>query len=124
MKGPTADLLIVLFLVALAIFQIVRKSRRPRPQPPPRPARGEIASEEAQEAAWVSAHAAQSVYPTPIASASQFGRSEALGVPATRPKGRFSRHSLVGNRRELRRAIVITAILGPCRALEPHDLRS
>jgi hypothetical protein len=29
----------------------------------------------------------------------------------------------MGNRRDMQNAIVIAAIVGPCRALEPHDIR-
>jgi hypothetical protein len=29
----------------------------------------------------------------------------------------------MGNRRELQNAIVIAAIVGPCRALDPYDFR-
>ncbi|MFT5643814.1 MAG: hypothetical protein ACI83P_001366 [Janthinobacterium sp.] len=38
------------------------------------------------------------------------------------PGRRFSRRSLMGSRRAMQDAIVIAAILGPCRASQPHDI--
>lgn len=35
---------------------------------------------------------------------------------------RFSRRSLLGSRRAVQDAVVIAAILGPCRAYQPHDI--
>ena len=43
-------------------------------------------------------------------------------VPARREARRFSRRSLMGNRRAVQDAVVIAAILGPCRAYRPHDI--
>jgi hypothetical protein len=120
MKGFPPDLLIVVFLLALAIVQILRKSRRPRKQPLPQPARSEIDPEHSQ---WLRTQAMRNAHPMPDMSASHFGRARAPDVSAPEPGGRFSRNSLMGNRRDLRKAIVIAAILGPCRAIEPHDIR-
>jgi hypothetical protein len=35
---------------------------------------------------------------------------------------RFSRRSLMGSRCAVQDAIVVAAILGPCRAYRPHDI--
>jgi len=43
-------------------------------------------------------------------------------VPVRREARRFSRRSLMGNRRAVQDAVVIAAILGPCRAYRPHDI--
>lgn len=43
-------------------------------------------------------------------------------APARRQARRFSRRSLLGNRRAVQDAVVIAAILGPCRAYRPHDI--
>ncbi len=43
-------------------------------------------------------------------------------APARREARRFSRRSLMGNRRAVQDAVVIAAILGPCRAYRPHDI--
>lgn len=124
MKGVPQDLLIVLFLLALAIFQIFRNWRRQRQRSLPQPARVEVDPEDAKEPAWTRARTARNVYALPEGSSAHFGRSEAPGASGPRPSNRFSRHSLMGSRRDLRKAIVITAVLGPCRADEPHEIRS
>lgn len=123
MKGFPPDLLLVVFLLALAIIQILRKSRRPRKQPLPQPARIEIDSEHSEQPQWLGTQAMRNAHPMSDVSASHFGRARAPDVSAPGPSGRFSRHALMGNRRDLRKAIVIAAILGPCRAIEPHDVR-
>lgn len=46
----------------------------------------------------------------------------AAPAPAVRAARRFSRRSLMGNRRAVQDAMVIAAILGPCRAYQPHDI--
>jgi len=45
----------------------------------------------------------------------------AVPAPARRTARRFSRRALMGNRRAVQDAVVIAAILGPCRAYQPHD---
>ena len=50
-------------------------------------------------------------------------RPERREAPATRRRRRFSRDSLFGDRHKLQDAVVIAAIVGPCRAKEPHDIR-
>ena len=46
----------------------------------------------------------------------------AAPTPLRRDPRRFSRRSLMGNRRAVQDAVVIAAILGPCRAYRPHDI--
>lgn len=46
----------------------------------------------------------------------------AAPTPLRRDPRRFSRRSLMGSRRAVQDAIVIAAILGPCRAYQPHDI--
>ena len=61
-------------------------------------------------------------YPSPSRPAGDRGRrleSQALAVPARRR--RFNKNSLFGTPRDLRRAIVLMTLLGPCRALDPPD---
>jgi hypothetical protein len=124
MKTFPPELLIVLFLLAVALVQFLLKARRVRRQPPPESAQDETHLEEL-EPAW---EGAQAISPSPAHSvpsvpAIRFGRSAAATVSVRPPKGRFARRSLMGNRRAMQNAIVIAAIVGPCRALEPHDIR-
>lgn len=46
-------------------------------------------------------------------------RVEAMTAGAERSPRRT--HKVFGSRRDLRHAIVVMTVLGPCRALEPHD---
>jgi hypothetical protein len=50
-------------------------------------------------------------------------RTERHQARSMRPRQRFSRGALLGNRHKLQDAVVIAAVMGPCRAVEPHDLR-
>jgi hypothetical protein len=43
-------------------------------------------------------------------------------APAPQPLRRFSRRSLMGNRRAVQDAVVIAAILRPCHAKRPHEV--
>jgi hypothetical protein len=60
--------------------------------------------------------------PRPLAPAREAVRPGAL-VPVVEPRVAIRQHALVrlGNRRDVRRAIVLMTILGPCRALDPPD---
>jgi hypothetical protein len=46
----------------------------------------------------------------------------AAAAPLRRGLRRFSRRSLMGRRCAVQDAIVVAAILGPCRAYRPHDI--
>lgn len=61
--------------------------------------------------------------PVSTAPDTRFGRSAPPVDSPALPQRRFSRQSLMGNRRAVQNAIVIATILGPCRAHEPHDVR-
>lgn len=122
MKTFPPELLIVLFVLAVALVQFLLKSRRARRQPPPESAPDET-SLEVPESAWRDAQATPPVHSVPSVPEIRFGRSAAATVSIPPARGRFARRSLMGNRRDLQDAIVIAAIVGPCRALEPHDIR-
>jgi hypothetical protein len=47
--------------------------------------------------------------------------AQVRSVPAPIARRRFAKKSLLGNRRDLRRAFIIMAVLGPCRAFDPGD---
>ena len=122
MKTFPPELLIVLFVLAAAFVQFLLRSRRARRQAAPESAPDETRLE-VPEPAWRSARATPPVHSVPSVPEIRFGRSAAATVSIPRPRGRFARRSLMGNRRDLQNAIVIAAIVGPCRALEPHDIR-
>ena len=116
MKGLPEELIYVLIFGAILLVQYLMKRFAPQllppsPQDEPDP---EIAEQE---------QAAPEISPASAASDTRFGRSALPGASAALPQRRFSRRALMGNRREVQNAIVIAAILGPCRAYEPHDIR-
>lgn len=63
----------------------------------------------------------QVVHPVPV-RAVVAAPPRAVPAPARRTARRFSRRALMGNRRAVQDAVVIAAILGPCRAYQPHDI--
>jgi hypothetical protein len=60
--------------------------------------------------------------PTSPATSAAVGKIVVASALAPLPKRRFSRRSLMGTKREVQNAIVITTVLGPCRAFEPHNV--
>lgn len=60
--------------------------------------------------------------PVPAVAAESARRSRAPATSTARSKRRYSRQSLMGTRRDVQNAIVVAAIVGPCRAFEPHDV--
>jgi hypothetical protein len=121
MKSLPPELLIVLFVLAAVLVQLLLRSR-PGRQPPPEPAPDETRLE-VPEPAWWSAQAPPPVRSAPSVPEIRFGRSAAATVPIPPARSRFARKSLMGSRRDLQNAIVIAAIVGPCRALAPPAWR-
>lgn len=123
MRNLPPELLIVAFLLALAIVQILRNTRRKQPPPAPPQARREAAIETSQRRALADAPEEVLAWSAPGLSAHAFGRAAPPLAAETRRPGRYSKESLMGNREDLRKAIVIAAILNPCRAVRPEDNR-
>lgn len=119
MKDVPAELLYVLMFLAIVLFQYLMK--RFGPQAPEDPAWDErplpVPDAEADDAATATtaSFAVSGVAAGPVA------RNDApRAAPARR---RFSRNSLMGDRRAVQDAVVVATILGPCRAFEPHDIQ-
>jgi hypothetical protein len=123
MRNLPPELLIVAFLLALAIVQIIRNTRRKQPPPAPPPARREAAIERPQRRPWADAPDEVLAWSATRHPTHDVGRSAATFAVETTRSGRYSRKSLLGNREDLRRAVVIAAILNPCRAVRPEDDR-
>ena len=120
MKDFPTELLYVLMFFVVMLFQYLMKRFGPSEQTDPVP------QEEVQQLP----EAVVEVPRTPPASTlaiGYFGRAEVpVMAPETLPatgQARFDRAVLMGTRRELQNAFVIAAILGPCRAFEPHDAK-
>ena len=117
MKNIPEELLYVLMFAVIALLQYLMKRFGPQQQPQqlpqdePEPELLEPA-QAAPETSWVS-----------TSSDFRFGRGEATSASAAPPRRRFTRRSLMGNKQEVQNAIVIAAIMGPCRAFEPREGR-
>lgn len=125
MKSFPPELIYVLIFVAIMLFQFMMKKlgqKVQQEQEEPQDPMPEEFVARTYEAATETAAAPPSVSKL---AAGHFGRTEApKAAPAAAPaRRRFSRRSLMGNRREVQNAVVIASILGPCRAFEPHDVR-
>ena len=120
MNSLPPELLYALFFGAVLLFQYLMKRFGPQEQEQPPPPLSEPDPElptRKQEQA-----------PAPVfrAAAAADVRFERFGAPGASPalaERRFSRRALMGNRRDVQNAVVIAAILGPCRAFEPHEVR-
>lgn len=117
MKSIPEELLYVLMFVVVALIQYLMKRFGPQKQPQQSPQdepEPEFPKQEqaAPETSWVS-----------TASNLSFGRTEATSASAPPPRRRFTRRSLLGNKREVQTAIVIATIMGPCRAFERNEGR-
>ncbi len=113
MKGLPEELVYALMFGVVLLLQYLMK--RFGPQPEQRPTPPDVPDAE------VPAQAAVEVVTVPIPADTRWGRSTAPAGSATQARRRFSRQSLLGNRREVQNAIVIATILGPCRSFKPHD---
>ena len=115
MKGLPDELIYALMFGAVLLLQYLMKRFGPQPEPeaPSMPQEEPDADFPAQAAAGGAA--------VSIRTDIRFGRSGAAKAPNVLAQRRFSRRSLLGNRRDVQNAIVIATILGPCRAYEPHD---
>ena len=122
MKNFPLELLLVLFVLAVALVQFLLKLRRARRQSPLESAQDEIRLD-VPEPAWGRAPPTPPVRSVPSAPGIRFGRSAAATASIPPPRGRFARRALMGNRRGMQNAIVIAAIVGPCRALDPYDIQ-
>ncbi|OGA11531.1 MAG: hypothetical protein A3H33_11335 [Betaproteobacteria bacterium RIFCSPLOWO2_02_FULL_65_20] len=116
MKNLPPELIYGLIFAALLLFQymVKRSGRQAQQESTPDEDLPQVPEEveEIRPAASVSR-----------VTVGHFGRTEAPSASSRLAKRRFSRKSLMGTKREAQNAVVIAAILGPCRAYEPHDSR-
>jgi len=105
-------LLIVFILVPLINFFMQRGRRRLEGQTPQDKAVAPVRRQ---------AQTTPASLPAPRASRDRLHGSEEPTVAAPLSRQRFSRRSLLENRRDVRRGIIIMTILGPCRTFDPLD---
>ena len=121
MDSLPPELLYALFFGAVLLFQYLMKRFGPQQQeqeqeqPPP--------LEESDPELPAREQAPAPVFRAAAAVDIRFAQSKAPGASPALAERRFSRRTLMGNRRDVQNAVVIAAILGPCRAFEPHEVR-
>lgn len=126
MPSITEGLTYVLLFGALLLIQYLIKRFGPQQQSQPQPQPQDDPDREIPAQEQVSLEATQEVPAVSTASDIRFGQSAASGTAAALRARRlrpFGRSALMGTRRDVRNAVVIATILGPCRAFEPHDSR-
>ena len=116
-------LVIALFFLYQYVMQRIRASRQQQPEAPDELLPEPLEQTNAAQWQWELPPALTAPpLVTPAMPASE-RRPERREAPPTRRRHRFSRDSLFGDRHKLQDAIVIAAIVGPSRAVEPHDNR-
>lgn len=116
MNGFPTELIYGLVFAAIVLFPyLLKRFAQPQRQDSAQQERLAQIPEEVKETP-----AASSVSSVAVG---QFGRAEAPRASSVLPGRRFAKESLMGTRREVQNAIVIAAIVGPCRAFEPHHVR-
>ena len=105
-------LLIVFILVPLILFVMRRVRRRLEDQ---------IPEEESVTQIRRQAQATPAPLPTPPASRNRARELQAPIVLTPLARSHFTKSSLLGTPRDVRRGIILMTLLGPCRAFDPPD---
>ena len=126
MKGFPTELIYILLFGAAALFNLLMQraaKRRKREAAPQEALPDEALPEEIPEEVWGRSAPTRIVMREPAAEVAPARRAVAPAPSRARPARRFARQSLFGTRRKAQDAFVVAAILGRCRADEPHDIR-
>ncbi len=121
--GPIPeDLIAFLLFGAFVLVQMLRNWRRSRRRVPVEPAA--TVPTETQTPAEAEALVPLPWTPTVVEGPRQKPPAAARPVLSSQraQARRFSRRTLMGDRRSLQDAIVVATILGPCRAQRPRDM--
>lgn len=110
--GQIILLMIVFILVPLIKFVMQRVRRRLEDQIPE--------EESVTQIRW-QAQATPAPLPTPRASHNRVRELQAPIVLTPLARSHFTKRSLLGTSRDVRRGIILMTILGPCRAFDPPD---
>jgi hypothetical protein len=129
MKGIPLELIFALIFVGVVLFQFLKRrsaewaerARRAAQEPEPQPGEQAPAFDNFLDFGRLEQPAAATWARPPVTietprTAPAIAASTAL---ASRRRRRFSRESLLGSRRDVQDAMVIAAILGPCRGMDP-----
>ena len=127
MKSFPPELVYILLFAAIFLFQFLTKrigkpeQQEPEQQEPEE--QQDYGRDELFEQIPAEVKAIPAAVPLPGMAVGHFGRTEVQRASPVLAPRRFSRRSLLGTKREVQNAVVIAAIVGPCRAFEPHDTR-
>jgi hypothetical protein len=123
------DLIVFLLFAAFVLLQVLRSRRRKKARreagPPVAtgPADMQTQSEAEAEGEWESVTPVPPAWtPAPVEGPRPKPPPRALQVHERPRARRFTRRTLLGDRRSLQDAIVVATILGPCRARRPRDI--
>jgi hypothetical protein len=116
MNGIPQDLIFFLILAAILLLQILRERWRRRTVRPP------AASAPTPQAEETEPGRLPLTGDLPDAPRVTPQRARALPAPGFGERHRFSRRALLGDHRSMQNAIVVAAILQPCRARRPHEV--
>lgn len=113
-----AGYLLFNFLMQRLAARRAQQQREQAQQPTPQPDAAPPPADESLEELWgrgqqADAHAS--------ATAGEPVRKRVEPMAGTAPTPRLSPKTLLRSRQSLRDAIVVMTVLGPCRALDPHD---
>jgi hypothetical protein len=123
MKGLPFELLLILFIGAIALFNFIKQ--RAAGLRPPEATQAEPEPDDITEALWGRGPLDRTTMTEPETPAPAPRRMSAAAdsaTPADRRR-RFDRQALLGTRRRVQDAFVVATILGRCRADEPHEER-
>lgn len=118
MLGIPEGVIYALVFGAVLLLQFLLKRLAPRPQSPSLPTQPPDQELQAQEQTAGQAQAERAAREGRIARSQ--AAAAALAQAGQRPH-RYSRSALLGTPRATQNAMVNATILGPCRALSPHD---
>ena len=117
MQGVPSELLYVLLFGAFLLFNFVMQKAARRRQA--EVAQNQPEPEEIPEEEWRGSAADLQPPATAVAAQRRGAPSAAAPMQARR---RFSRHALLGTRRQVQDAYVVATILGPCRGDQPDQI--
>ncbi len=129
MKGIPSELFYALIFVGVILYQFMMR-RRAAMTEQARQDEQQLRQQEVEPQGTVDnfldfgrleqpAPAAATPPPVTVRSLIPVLANVASAASARRPRRRFSRQALLGNRRDVQNAVVIATILGPCRGMDP-----
>jgi hypothetical protein len=122
MEGFPVELLYVLAFAGFILFNyLVQRAARRRQQAEGAQAAAQPAPPPAQEAEPLEDYWGRTAPAAPATMVSQAIRAAPPAPPPPAPRRLHPARALLSNKRDLRRAVALMMVLGPCRAQEPPE---